>query len=137
MRFRAGLSHAGVQPIGMDVALDPEKLKKAVGKEDTVAVFGSSHSAVLVLASLLEGPVKKVINFYRSPHRYAVYLEDWILFDDTGLKAFTAKWAKKHLDGENSDFGSMAELDDRKEKVLRLMPYCLPRIYRPHLWQKG
>lgn len=95
-----GLSHSRIEPIGMDIALDPEKLKKAVGKEDTVAVFGSSHSAVLVLASLLEGPAKKVINFYRSPHRYAVYLEDWILFDDTGLKGFAAKWARKHLDGE-------------------------------------
>lgn len=94
------LSHSGIQPIGLDVALDPDKLKKAVNEKDTVAVFGSSHSAVLVLAKLLDTPVKKVINFYRSPLRYAVHLEDWILFDDTGLKGFTAGWAKKHLDGE-------------------------------------
>ncbi|MBX7066126.1 MAG: NAD(P)-binding domain-containing protein [Parachlamydiales bacterium] len=94
------LFHPGPETIGLEVALDPNKLQKAIQSNDTVAVFGSSHSAVLVLAKLLETPVKKVINFYRSPIRYAVHLKDWILYDDTGLKGFTAQWSKKYLDGE-------------------------------------
>lgn len=89
----------GPELINLETALDPEKLKKAVNAQDSVAVFGSSHSAILILASLIELKVKKVINFYRSPHRYAIDLDDWILFDDTGLKGFSAKWAKEHLDG--------------------------------------
>lgn len=93
------LSIAGPELISLDTALDPEKLKEAVAPQDTVAVFGSSHSAVLVLANLVELNIKKVINFYRSPHKYAVFLEDWILFDETGLKGFSAKWAKQYLDG--------------------------------------
>ncbi len=43
--------------------------------------------------------MKSVVNFYRSPHLYAVYFDDWILFDNTGLKGFSAKWAKENLDG--------------------------------------
>ncbi|MBS0624546.1 MAG: FAD-dependent oxidoreductase [Verrucomicrobia bacterium] len=95
-----GLAYPGVETIPLDTALHPEKLAHIVGQKDTVAVFGSSHSALLVLANLIDLPVKKVVNFYRSPHRYAVYMEDWILYDDIGLKGFTAHWAKKHLDGK-------------------------------------
>lgn len=94
------LNLPSLEIVSLETALDRDKLKTAVSKEDTVGVFGSSHSAILVLANLLEAGVKQVINFYRSPHRYAVYLDDWILYDATGLKGFTAKWAKEHIDGK-------------------------------------
>lgn len=93
-------SHPAVIPL--EVALNPDLLKKRVKSTDTVAVFGSSHSAVLVLANLLEIPLKEVHNFYRSPHHYAVYLENWILFDNTGLKGLAADWARKNLEGNHS-----------------------------------
>jgi len=88
-----------IQTVPLEIALNEEKLKNTVQPNDTIAVFGSSHSAILVLAILIKHNIKQVINFYRSPHKYAVYLNDWILFDDTGLKGFTAGWAKKHIDG--------------------------------------
>jgi len=93
------LSLTGPKPVELETALHPERIKKAIDRQDTVAVFGSSHSAILVLANLIELKVKKVINFYRSPHKYALFLDDWILYDETGLKGFSAKWAKSHLDG--------------------------------------
>ena len=40
-----------------------------------------------------------MINVYRSPLKYAVYLDDWILFDDTGLKGHAAQWARENIDG--------------------------------------
>lgn len=89
--------------IPLEVALNPEKLLKTVGIEDSVAVFGSSHSAVLILANLLQTQAKRVYNFYRSPHLYAVYFDDWILFDDTGLKGFAANWARQNLDGKSPE----------------------------------
>jgi len=95
------LNLSGLEILSLETTLNREKLKLAVGKEDTVGVFGSSHSAILALANLLEAGVKQVINFYRSPLRYAVYLDDWILFDNTGLKGFTAKWAREHIDGKH------------------------------------
>lgn len=88
----------GPEIISLETALDAEKLVTTIDRNDTVGVFGSSHSAILVLANLLKLPLKQVINFYRSPQRYAVYLEDWILYDDTGLKGFTAQWAKQNLE---------------------------------------
>lgn len=88
----------GPENIPMEVALNPKKLNEVIQPQDTVGVFGSSHSAILVLANLLECNLKGVVNFYRSPHRYALFLQDWILYDDTGLKGFAANWAREHLD---------------------------------------
>jgi hypothetical protein len=93
------LSYPISQVIPIETALHPEKLTQAIHAQDTIAVFGSSHTAFLVLANLHKLGIN-TINFYRSPHRYAIYLKEWILFDDTGLKGFTADWAKKYIDGK-------------------------------------
>ena len=113
------LDRPGPEPIHLETALDMDKLRKVVGKEDIVGVFGSSHSAILVLANLMEAGAKKVINFYRSPHKYAVFLDDWILYDDTGLKGFAAKWARQHLDGmASAKLERVSVLDRVYEEVL-------------------
>ncbi|OBB99261.1 pyridine nucleotide-disulfide oxidoreductase [Mycobacterium sp. 852002-40037_SCH5390672] len=93
------LSHPDLDAIAVEVALDPEKLAQEPLAGATVAVFGSSHSSMIVLPNLLRHPVERVINFYRSPLKYAVYLDDWILFDDTGLKGQAAAWARENIDG--------------------------------------
>ena len=93
------LSYPHLDEIPLEVALDPEKLAQQPLENATVAVFGSSHSTMIALPNLLRHPVGRVINFYRSPLRYAVYLDDWILFDDTGLKGQAAAWARENIDG--------------------------------------
>lgn len=93
------LCHPGLEEIPVEVALDPEKLSRQALSGATVGVFGSSHSSMIVLPNLLRQPVEKVINFYRSPLKYAVYFDDWILFDDTGLKGQAAVWARENIDG--------------------------------------
>jgi cation diffusion facilitator CzcD-associated flavoprotein CzcO len=103
------LNYSQLQEIPLDIALDPEKLALQPLENATVAVFGSSHSSMIVLPHLLHHPVAKVINFYRSPLRYAVYLDDWILFDDSGLKGRAADWARENIDGV---------LPDRLERCL-------------------
>ncbi|OBH97370.1 pyridine nucleotide-disulfide oxidoreductase [Mycobacterium sp. E2733] len=85
--------------IPVEVALDADQLAGVPLEGATVAVFGSSHSAMIALPHLLRLPVDRVINFYRSPLKYAVYLDDWILFDDTGLKGRAAVWARENIDG--------------------------------------
>src|SRR5581483_101334 len=97
------LSYPDLQEIPLEVVLDPEKLAKQLLDDATVAVFGSSHSTMSALPNLLRHPVKRVINFYRSPLRYAVYLDDWILFDDSGLKGRAAVWARENIDGTHPD----------------------------------
>jgi hypothetical protein len=95
------LPHSHPPSIPLDEALNPEKLKSKIKPTDTVGVFGSSHSAVLVLANLLQLPLKHVHNFYRSPQHYALDLGKWILFDNTGLKGLAADWARVNLEGNS------------------------------------
>lgn len=92
------LSHPTAQVISLETALNPQKLAEAINPEDVIGVYGSSHSAILAMAHLAELNPKKMINFYRSPLKYAIYLENWILYDDTGIKGFTARWAKQNLE---------------------------------------
>ena len=103
------LDYPQLQEIPLEVALDPEKLAEEPLENATVAVFGSSHSSMIALPHLLRHPVAKVVNFYRSPLKYAVYLDDWILFDDSGLKGRAAVWARENVDGV---------LPDRLERCL-------------------
>jgi thioredoxin reductase len=91
------LHYDGVSEIDLETALKPEQLKEAVENSDTVAVFGSSHSSMIIIKNLLDAGVKKVINFYLSPHRYAVNMGDWTLYDNTGLKGKTAKWVRDNI----------------------------------------
>lgn len=93
------LEYPHLQEIPVDVALDLERLSEQPLEGATVGVFGSSHSSMIALPHLLRQPVEKVINFYRSPLKYAIYLDDWILFDDTGLKGRAAMWARENIDG--------------------------------------
>jgi len=97
------LAYPQLKEIPVEVALDPEKLAGEPLRDATVAVFGSSHSSMIALPHLLRHPVEKVINFYRSPLRYAVNLDDWILFDDSGLKGRAADWARENIDGVYPD----------------------------------
>ncbi|GKU62842.1 hypothetical protein NJB18183_05870 [Mycobacterium montefiorense] len=112
------LAYPGLDEIPVEVALDPDRLAEQSLDGATVAVFGSSHSSMIVLPNLLSHPVKRVINFYQSPLKYAVYLDDWILFDDTGLKGRAATWARENIDGKYPDrldrcWVSSPEFDDK------------------------
>lgn len=91
------LSYPELEEIPIEIALDDQKLTPHTN--DTVAVFGSSHSSMIILKNLLDVGVKKVINFYNSPLKYALYMEDWILFDNTGLKGESATWARENING--------------------------------------
>jgi cation diffusion facilitator CzcD-associated flavoprotein CzcO len=93
------LDYGGLKEIPVEVALDPSSLAKQPLEGATVAVFGSSHSAMIALPNLLANPVKEIINFHRGPLTYAIYFEDWILFDDIGLKGQAANWARENIDG--------------------------------------
>lgn len=93
------LSYPHPSVIPLEIALNPNRLAQEINEQDVVGVFGASHSSILVLANLHQLKPKMVHNFYRSVHLYAVDLEDWILFDNTGLKGYAAEWARHHLDG--------------------------------------
>ena len=122
------LSFPPIEEISLKTALDPEKLKTAVNKEDTVAVFGSSHSAMIIIKALLEQcQIKKVINFYRDALRYAVQFPDWILFDDTGLKGTTAEWSRENIDGQWPP--KLERVISNQDSLSEVLPLCQKAIY--------
>ncbi len=95
----AYLDYPEIDAIPFEIAIDKQRLAQVVSPHETYAVFGSSHSAIIMMKDLVDLKVKKIINFYRSPCRYAIDLGDSILFDNTGLKGQSAKWAREHIDG--------------------------------------
>ena len=56
--------------IPLDCALDKQVLSQMIESTDSIAVIGSLHSAVLVLKSLSELPVKRILNFYKHQLEY-------------------------------------------------------------------
>jgi cation diffusion facilitator CzcD-associated flavoprotein CzcO len=117
----------GVEIIDIYDALDSAKLAKKVNNNDRVAVFGSSHSAVILLRELLDLGIKEVVNFYQEPLRFAVPLDGFILFDDTGLKGNTAVWARKNLNGTLPK--RLKRVISNDESVDQILPNCSKVIY--------
>lgn len=114
--------------IPLEKSMDKESLKDHLNENDSVALFGSSHSAILALRALLENDVriKKIINFYKSPVRYAVDMGDWILFDNTGLKGEAATWAKENL---NAQHPNLTRVISNPENLEQHLPLCNKAIY--------
>lgn len=121
------VNHQGVAVLSLATALDREKLTQVVNKKQTYAVFGSSHSAMIVIRSLVELGVQKIINFYRSPCCYAIDQGDWILFDNTGLKGETAAWTREHIDGVLPS--NLVRYLSNETNLARFLPECQHVIY--------
>lgn len=123
----SSLNYPGLNVIPFDNAIDKERLTACISSDETYAVFGSSHSAIIIVRYLVELGVKKVINFYRTPCRYAIDMEDWILFDNTGLKGSTAAWAREHIDGILPK--NLVRCNTSEPNIARFLPECDQVIY--------
>jgi hypothetical protein len=77
------------QIIPLDFALDKPTLETLVAPEDTIAVIGSAHSAILILKYLSELPVGRIFNFYIHEPEFH--------HPELGLGGATADWAKNVL----------------------------------------
>ena len=121
------LTYPQPQEIALDVALNPELLAQAVTPDDSVAVFGSSHSAILVLKSLAQLPAKRIINFYKKPLIYAVNMGNWYLHDNTGLKEAAALWAHAVL--EKNPPKNLERYKGSASTIAQLLPSCTKVIY--------
>lgn len=120
------LSHS-IPIIPLQDALNISHLKNHCKEKDTIAVFGSSHSAILALRNITENTSCRIINFYRSPLVYAAYFDDWILFDDTGLKGSTAEWARENIDGELPE--NISRVYSNDVNLQKYLPQCQKAIY--------
>lgn len=123
----ASLNYPGVDVLPFEIAIDKQRLAAIIDKRKTYAVFGSSHSAIIIVRHLVELDVKKIINFYRSPCRYAIEMGDWILFDNTGLKGDTALWAREHIDGIIPP--NLVRYNTSEQNIARYLTECDQVIY--------
>jgi len=102
-------------------------------KKDQVAVFGSSHSAMLAIMNLWKY-TKNIVHFYRSKIVYAIPKDGWILYDDTGLKGKVADWTKENVDKLVSIHIDDSKYQDAFKKCNKIV-YCtgLARVPLPEL----
>jgi hypothetical protein len=121
------LSYSSPEEIPFYTAIDKEKLSACFNPQDTYAVFGSSHSAILILKYLVELGAKQIINFYQSPCRYAIPMENWILFDNTGLKGKAAQWARENIDGIIPS--NLKRYPSTETNIQQYLPHCDKTIY--------
>lgn len=121
------LNYPAIKAIPFEDAIDKERLREQVNLNETYAVFGSSHSAIIIINYLVDIGVKKIINFYRAPCCYAIDMGEWILFDNTGLKGHTAEWAREYIDGTWPK--NLVRYTSIEPNILRYLPECDKAIY--------
>lgn len=113
--------------IPLDYALDPEKLRYLVKPQDSIAVFGGSHSAILILKYLSHLNVLKILNFYKYPLLYAIDMGNWTLNSTNGLRGETAKWACEVL--EKNPPKNLVRIKNTEENRKKNLPFCNKIIY--------
>jgi hypothetical protein len=89
------IDHKQPEEIVLCDALDQAKLQKKITQDDTVAVFGTSHSGILILKNLAELGVKKIVSIAKKPLVFMVQDGELYFHDYTGLKGVAAQWARE------------------------------------------
>lgn len=113
--------------ISVPVALNKNLLEQQVDKTDVVAVFGSSHSSMIIIRDLLDIGVKQVVNFYQSPIKFALKLDDWILYDNTGLKGETARWVRENMIQKRHP--QLKRFISNEDHIQKELPLCDKVVY--------
>ncbi len=117
--------------VSLEDILQPDLVCQSISNSDTVAVLGSSHSAMLAVKILAELPnrPRKVINLYRSPLKFAEYIsDDLIKHDNTGLKGDVADWVKINIrDTEGDQLDGFLERYSLAEDEEAVYKEWLPR----------
>lgn len=119
--------YKGIKEIALEKALDPSKLTQEVGSNDIVGVFGSSHSAALILKALHEIGVKKIVNFYLEDLVYAEDTGKGIMHDNTGLKGIAATWAKQYL--EDGRVSNLVRIRSDERTIAKYLPQMNKVVY--------
>jgi hypothetical protein len=125
---RASCYDCDATEIPLDTALDKTLLAEQLDPQDSVAVIGSAHSAILILKHLSELSVKRIINFYKRPLQYAIPNPTGIINEgEGGLKGVTARWALEVL--EKNPPAHIIRLFNQPAALDAWLPICNKIIY--------
>ncbi len=116
------MRYEGIPQIPLNLALDKDILATCVTPDDTVAVIGSSHSALLVVKYLTELSVASIINFYKKPYTYPTLFRGNIAWQESGLKGDLALWTKTVL--EVAMPKNLVRVENTPETFQSLLPKC-------------
>lgn len=83
--------------VPLHVALNKRKLQQSIASTETVAVYGSSHSAALVLKNLVELGYSHIFHIYKYPFRFRKKTKEGFVYPFSGLQGEAAKWASHNL----------------------------------------
>ncbi len=106
-----------IAEIPLDDAFNKKKLINFISPDDSIAVFGGMHSAILVLKNLSELSVKNIINFY---------LEDYF-HGSPGLEGVASMWAEDVL--EKNPPANLIRVLSTPENIEQILPTCSKAIY--------
>lgn len=109
-----------LQEIPLDEALDKDKLATYVSANDSIAVFGGMHSAMLLLKYLSELGVKEIFNFYTTPYQYRIQGAE-------SLEGETKLWVKNVL--EQKPPANLKRMQNTQENLDCNLPLCNKVIY--------
>jgi hypothetical protein len=113
--------------IPLDMALQEAHIGEYITPEDTVAVVGSAHSAVLAMKFLYQAGCPRIINFYSKPLVYT-YQEDGVTHHShSGLKGTAACWAQTVLEGTKP--ASILRLRNSEAARAAWLPVCTKIVY--------
>jgi|GEM_PF-270445 len=115
------------QEISLPIALDKSQLAQQVKPDDTIAVVGSAHSAVVAMMHLSELPVKKIVHFYTHPFVYTQKIERGIVNAESGLKGPAAAFAKDMI--EEDKVPNLVRVFNDKQGRDSWLPQCTKIIY--------
>lgn len=121
------LQYEGIPQIPLDMALDKEKLAKLINRDDSIAIIGSGHSALLILKYLTELSVERIVNFYNKPITYPVRMRKGIAWQEAGLKGDVAVWAKTVLEANPPK--NVVRVQNTPQSMQELLPQCTKVIY--------
>lgn len=113
--------------IPLDNALDKPTLTNLVDANDTVAVVGSAHSAVLLMMFLHELGVKKIVNFYLNPFKYGNDMGNHNKTSITGLLGVASRWAFNNLEQNLPE--NIVRVYNNEEARAEWLPQCDKIIY--------
>jgi len=113
--------------IPLDIALDRFLLEKHIQENDSIAVIGGAHSAILILKFLSEMNVARILNFYTKPLEYSVEVAPDVTPMPNGLSGIAARWAYHVLDKDTPPNILRIRSTDLSRKAW--LPICNKIIY--------